>query len=130
MAQLLGALGRRVDGDVRQMRTVAGRSFANAAPEGAAEFHQSGFRAPFVDPNPASNNQVRHFVAYFVVGMVAANTVAGDIGVMTQLAALEEQNQLQDYALGVVAAELGIDVGRSPALLKELESRVLASTCR
>jgi hypothetical protein len=146
MAMLLGALGRRVDGDVAVLADAAGKVLSDGvslrvrgfgqldlvtkSPNGYLRFNQSGFKQPYIDPDPNSANQVRHFVGYFVAGLIGARRGVTSTQLVAHLADFRDANQPADYSLGLVAGSLGFRVADTPSLTRSLEGAVRGAACR
>lgn len=142
LARLMGALALRDNSDTQQLAKVAGRVLSKgvsgghltlvAAPEAGVyvAFHQSGFRAPYLDMDKNSDNQVRHFVGYFIMGMIGAEHGLTSRLLTEIIATHRDHNQPADYKLGLVAANLGAAVAANPAFLQDLERRVRDAACR
>lgn len=131
LARLLGALGKKVDGDIGLLRHVAGAVLANGVEDevprpqqGYVRFHQSGFRAQYLDPDANSDNQVRHFVGYFVLGAGGRSS-----RVLELVASQRDKGQLADYTLGLVAGNMGAKIAAQPSFLSTLEGSVRGAAC-
>lgn len=146
MSRLMGALGKRIDGDVRLFTTIAARVLTSGvqqivpytniplvieapSPQGWVHFGQHGFGFTYLDPDPNSQHQVNHFVAYFVVGARSHTDPAADQFLREGIAFIREQGQAADYRLGIVAAELGARIAAQPHLMNDLERLTREAVC-
>lgn len=144
LAQLYGALGRRVGWDLGQVVQYTGLVLANTnnpfvsgAKRAPVPFGDDGFRPQYVDL--PGGNQVRHFVAYFTTGV----KVPGGI-TRTFITGCREDNctgyacsfllgdncEPGDYQLGIVAAELGDRISDDSNLLRGIEGGIRSTVCQ
>lgn len=143
LAILMGALARRTGGDAHQLAKVAGRVLAKGVSGGVitlvpvpepgvyVEFNQIGFRAFYLDTDVHSQNQVRHFVGYFIMGMIGAEHGLTSRLLIQIIATHRDKNQPADHALGLVAANLGAELIVHPEFLfQDLERKVRDTVCR
>lgn len=142
MSKIIGALGRKVDsvkelvGWAGAIIGGAGNTFAYSSDRPEIYFGSSGFKSDYSD----DGNQVRHFVAYFSLGVktptmrlreIIANCrdMACDGLICKRF--LAEECSTADYKLGIVAAELGNRVDNEPSLIKRnLEGYVFGAACQ
>ncbi|MBI4232322.1 hypothetical protein HY605_03760 [Candidatus Peregrinibacteria bacterium] len=142
MSKIIGALGRKVNsvgeltGWAGAIIGRAGNIFAYTSDRPEIEFGSSGFKPDYSD----QGNQVRHFVAYFTLGVktptmrlreIIANCrdMACDGLICKRF--LAEECSTADYKLGIVAAELGNSVENEPSLMeRNLEGYVFGAACR
>lgn len=134
MAQLFEELGRGVHWDLERIADLTGSMVAGGvrfrdvtlvAPpsSGIVTFGQSGFDSKYVDRMPG--NQVRHFVAYFVVG---AKLSGGRLA--AAIADLRESHEPGDHYLGIVAASIGEQMRNSPHLVPGIGNSIRGTICR
>lgn len=142
LALLLGALGRHVDGNVPSLIDAAGKVLSDGVSLRVLgvglpvvskshldyiRFGQTGFKQPYIDLDPSSANQVRHFIGYFVAGASSRLTSSR---LLEALADYRDHNQLADYSLGLVAGNLGFQVAADPSRLRSLEGIVRGAACK
>lgn len=146
MTKIMGALGRKVDSVaalVGWAGAIIGRTgnpFAYSSDRPEVALGSRGFKSEYAD----ESNQVRHFVAYFSLGVKTPTMRLREFIASCRDQACEgslcrsflamfgrgEECSLPDYKLGLVAAELGHRVAQDPRLMKNLEGYVFGAACR
>jgi len=142
MAQTLNELSRAVGFNSEQLASYAGRVLSNgvalrknglthslvapAAEDFAVNFSDTGFRPQYAQPG---NNQVRHFTAYFVVGVYYAKSILGDPTYTAFLAELRDGGEQPDIDLGNAAAALGRQAVGAPHMMENIGTSIRSQIC-
>lgn len=138
LALMSEALGPKVGWEYGKFAAMMGQVLATEAnpmvfdpTASSASFNASGFKSEFVGYQ--KDNQVRHFVAYFMLGTEFGETAADIVSVIQdrlRLRAHGREPQEFDYKLAIAAGTLGRDVARQPSRLRSLGSTIRAKICR
>lgn len=133
MAQIFEEIGRDVDWDFNQVVDLMGAVVAGgvryrdatlvAAAPGTVQFGERGFRPAYIDKLPG--NQVRHFVAYFVLGAKLSGGLLAAV-----VAELRDAGEPGDHELGLLGANLGSQMRNSPQLIRGLGGSIRTTICR
>jgi hypothetical protein len=142
MARLFAALGKKTDWNLNSMLRIAGRvlsdgvrlrvggqvvrSLVEPGPRRLVPFCQGGFRTMYLDQDPNSRNQVRHFIGYLALG----NSFSGDSLLSKALAEYRDGNDEADYLLGIVAANLGRRLRDNPSSVRGVDGAIRSTICR
>jgi hypothetical protein len=142
MAQTLNEFSRAVGFNGKELASYAGKVLTNgvmlkkfgvsdtlvppASANYAVDFFDTGFRPQYRQPE---NNQVRHFVAYFVVGISRANGILSDPVYTAFLAELRDQGEQADIDLGNAAAALGRQAAGAPHMMENLGTSIRSQVC-
>ncbi|TAN66345.1 MAG: hypothetical protein EPN17_14115 [Methylobacter sp.] len=142
MAQILNEFSRAVGFNSEQLASYAGKVLSNgvvlqeygishtlvppASANYAVSFFDTGFRPQYKQPE---NNQVRHFVAYFVVGLSYGNGILGDPTYTALLAELRDKGEQADIDLGNVAVALGRQAAGAPHMMENIGTSIRSQVC-
>lgn len=142
MAQILNEYSRASGFDSKQLASMAGKVLSNgivlrqfgawytlvppATEDYAVGFADSGFRPRYAQPG---NNQVRHFVGYFVVGVFLTNGMLGGPAYTAILAELRDKGEQPDIDLGNLAAALGRQAAGSQHMLENVGASIRSQVC-
>ena len=135
MAQLYGALVKRVRANPGDIALYSGQVLANgvgyrditvvARGTNHVDYGQDGFRPQYQDDDPNSQNQVRHFAGYFVLGLKYPSR-AQHADIVTYI---RDTGQTADIALGITAASMGQMIANDPSRIRFLEGTIRSTIC-
>lgn len=142
MSRILNEFSRAVGFNSEQLASYAGKILSNGVrlsfktlvspvSEGynySVVFGDTGFRPQYQQDiqHPNKGNQVRHFVAYFTVGIKYANL---PLEYASFLAELREKNEQSDIDLGIAAAALGRQAAGAPHMMENIGTSIRSQVC-
>lgn len=94
-------------------------------------FEDRGFRPEYRQPSvkPPYNNQVRHFVGYFALGIEYSDGFLAEPTYTAILAELRDEGEQADIDLGNVAAALARQAAGSPHMMENLGVSIRTQVC-